>query len=410
MRVVFVLRAVLSRLLLLVSFVPFAIFVVLLGSPMADPGIAVWLAGIVGWFAGTLANDLGTWPNRTLVPGYPKTLFRTVLVVLVLIPMACGVLWTVSGNRPPPFGPGLLWGTTMALCAVRFRLAGALSMALVGIIGLGLYLIWAGKQAMHPEAFELLTDLRLQLPTLALATLALFYIRWKLNAPLPATAPDNDAVEREPLLLKLIGLMSGPRAGFRREVVVSLPLVVLALLLVFLVRAGITTYPMSFVFVIACFVYAFVRVLGRLANIHVPLRSFWLSGAVETRKSLGRKCALPILLRGLGWFPAGLVGAAILAIGTHQTSQFDGVFLISLTILLTVALVFGTVRRIPSLTRGWWQLIVIGTFCGGLMTPLASGFELGWADRCAVVLGLAGLAVATWFVVARALARAEIVQ
>ena len=207
----------------------------------------------------------------------------------------------------------------------------------------------------------------MQLPTLALATLALFYIRWKLNAPLPATAPDNDDVEREPLLLKLVGLMSGPRAGFRREVVTSSPLVVLALLLVLLVRTGITTYPISIFFPIACLLYANMRVLVRLVNIHVPLCSFWLSGAVETRKILGRKCALPILLRGLGWLPAGLVGAAILAFGTHQTAQFDGVFLITLTILLAVALFVGTVRRIPS---GPWQSGAMGMFSAVLTLPL----------------------------------------
>ena len=52
MRVVLVLRAVLSRLLLLVGFVPFAISVVLLGGPLANLGIAVWLVGIVGWVCG----------------------------------------------------------------------------------------------------------------------------------------------------------------------------------------------------------------------------------------------------------------------------------------------------------------------------------------------------------------------
>lgn len=296
----------------------------------------------------------------------------------------------------------------MALCVVRFRFtAAALGMPLVGVIGLGLYLIWAAKQAMHTEMFELLTDWRMQLPTLALATLALFYIRRKLNAPLQATAPDIDVVERELLLAKLIGLIPGPRAGFRQEVVASSSLVVLALLLVLLVRTGITTYLISIIFPIACLLYANGRVLGRLANIHMPLCSFWLSGAVESRKSLGRKCALPILLRGLGWLPAGLVGAAILAFGTHQTAQFDGVFLAALTILLAVALCVGNVRRIPS---GPWQPGAMGMFSAVLTFPLILGFELGWADRSAVVLGLAGLAVATWFVVARALARAEIVQ
>lgn len=188
------------------------------------------------------------------------------------------------------------------------------------------------------------------------------------------------------------------------------PLVVLALLLVLLVRTGITTYPMWVVFTIACLVYGLVRVTARLSAIHVALRLLWLVGAADTRRGLGRKCALVILMVGLGWLPAGLVGAAILALGVHQTAQFDGVFLIGLTILLTVVLSVGTVRRIPSSTRGWWQLIAVGAFCGGLVTPLIHGFELGWADRSALALGVAGLAVATWYAVARALARAEIVQ
>lgn len=408
MNVILVLRSVLGR-WQWVGFIPFVIYVVVFGGPTVATGMAVWLMGIVGWIAGTLARDLSTWPNRTLVPGYTKTLFHTVLVVLVLVPLGCGILWTMVGT-PPPFGPGLLWGTTMALCVVRFRSdRAALSTQLVGIIGLGFYLIWAAKQAMHPVVFESLTDLRLQLPTFALSTLTLSCIRRELNAPLPATAPDIAAVEREPRLSKLVGLMAGPRARLRREVVASLPLVVLALLLMLLIRAGITTYPMSIVFAIACLVYALMRVVGRLANIHMPLRSFWLSGAVASRKALGRKCALPILLRALGWLPAGLAGAAILAIGTRQTDPFDGVFLIALTMLLAVVLFFGNVRHIPSPTRGW-QVTAMATLCGGLMTPLVYGFELGWAGRSAVVLGLAVLAVATWYAVARALARAEIVQ
>lgn len=204
--------------------------------------------------------------------------------------------------------------------------------------------------------------------------------------------------------------MAGPRAGFRREVVLCFPLVVLALLLVVLARTGVTTYPMWLPFLIACLVYAGVRVNSRVATIHVPLCSLWLSGAVETRRSLGRKCALAILTRGLGWLPAGLVGATVLELGLLQTSQFDGVFLVALTILLAVALLAGTMRRIPSAT-GFWQLAV-GTFCGGVSASLifVHGVQLGWADRSALVLGLAGLAVAVWYAVARALARVEIVQ
>ena len=355
-------------------------------------------------------KDLGNWPNRTLVPGYSKTLFQMVLVCLLLIPLACGSLWTALGNPPPPFGPGLLWGTIMALCVLRTAVSPVvLTTNLAGIIGLGFYLIWAAKQQVHPEVFESLTDLRLQFSTLALAALALLHIRRRLNAPLRATIP-FDAAGREPLYSKLIGLMAGPRAGFWREVVVSFPLVVLALLLVLLVRTGVTTYPMWLPFLIACLVYAGVRVNGRVATIHVPLCSLWLSGAVETRRSLGRMCALGILMCGLGWLPAGLVGAAILELGIHQTSQFDGVFLVALTILLAVALFAGTIRRTSSKTV-FWQLAV-GTFCGGVSAPLiyVYGIELGWADRSALVLGLAGLAVAVWYSVARALARAEIVQ
>ena len=191
---------------------------------------------------------------------------------------------------------------------------------------------------------------------------------------------------------------------------VSSPLVVLALLLVLLVRAGVTTYPMWVLFLTACLVYAGVRVNGRVATIHVPLRSLWLSGAVETRRSLGRRCALAILTRGLGWLPAGLAGTAILELGMHQTSQFDGVFLVALTILLGVALFAGTMRRVTPTTTFW--PLAVGMFCGGVSAPLIyiHGVELGWADRSALVLGLAGLAVAVWYALARALARAEIVQ
>ena len=421
MRVVFMLRSLLGRWLLFVGGVaPLVIWVVVLGGPTVVSGIAVWLMGVVGWMAGVFANDLGKWPNRTLVPGYSKALFHAVLVVLLLVPLGCGILWTMVGNPPPPFGPGLLWGTLMTLCVVRFGFSpAALTTAMVGIVGLGLYLMWAAKLEMHPAVFESLTDLRLQIPALGFAVLALIEIRRKLNAPSSATTPVGDAAIREPLHAKLISPrpslvvvvvvpLSGPHVGLRREVVASLPLLVLALLLVLLGRTGIPTYSMSIVFVIACLAYAMVRVWISLATIHVPFRLLWLSGVVETRRSLGRKCALVILVRGLGWLPAALVGAAILALGVHQTAPFDGLFLITLTLLLVVAL-FGNVRRIPSTTR-WWQMLAVGAFCGGLTTLLIHGLELGWAERSALVLGLAGLAVVTWYAVARALARAEIVQ
>lgn len=406
MKVALALRSV--RWLRLAGLLPLVIYVCVLSGPSVASGIAVWLMGIVGWIAGVLANDLGNWPNRTLVPGYAKTLFHVVLVALLPIPLACGILWTMLGNPPPPFGAGLLWGTIMTLCVVRtgFNQA-ALTTVLAGIIGLGFYLIWAAKQVMHPEVFESLTDLRLQFPALALAVLALFRVRRRLNAPLPTKTPDLDATR--PLYSKLIGLIAGPHAGLRREFALSSLLVVLALLLVLLVRTGMTTYPMWVVFTIACLVYGLVRVTVRLSAIHVAFRLLWLSGAAETRRSLGRKCARVILIFGLGWLPAGLVGAAILALGVHQPTQLDGVFLICLTILLAVALSVGTVRRIPP-TRSWWQTLAAGAFCGGLMIPLVHGFELGWADRSALAFGVAGLAVATWYAVARALARAEIVQ
>ena len=410
MRVALMLRCLLGRWLQLASLVPFVTVVVVLSGPTVATGIAVWLMGIVGWFSGVLTNDLRHWPNRTLVPSYSKTLFQTVLVVLLLIPLACGLLWTMVGNPPPPFGPGLLWGTVMTLWVVRAGFGPVvLTASMVGIIGLGLYLIWAAKQEMHPVVFESVTDLRLQIAALVLAALALFDIKRSLNAPSPARAPDLDAAT--PLYSKFIGLLAGPRVGLRREVVMSSPLVVLALLLVLVARAGITTYPAWVVFACACLAYAPTRMLVRLATIHVPLRSLWLSGAVETRGSLGRKCARVILIWGLGWVPAGLVGAAILVLGgVDQTAPFDGVFLVTLTILLWVALVAGTVRRIPSPTKGWWQMMVVAMFCGGLITPLIFGVELGWAVRSALVAGLAGLGTATWYAVARALARAEIVQ
>ena len=405
-----VLRAVLGRWWQLVGFLPFVVYVVVLGGPAVANGIAVWLMGIAGWFAGVFARDLGNWPNRTLVPGYSKTLFHMVLVSLLLIPLACASLWMALGNPPPPFGPGLLWGTIMALCVIRTAVSPAvLSTNLAGIIGLGFYLIWAAKQHIHPVAFESLTDWRLQFPTLALAALALYYIWRRLKAPLRATTRDFEAEGREPLYSKLFGLMAGPRARVWREVVVTLPLVVLAGLLVLLVHTGITTYHVWIVFVLACLVYSLARVVVRLATIHVPLRLLWLSGAAETRRSLGRKCALAILTLGFAWLPAGLVGTAILALGMHQAAQFDGVLLVALTTLLMIALFVGTGRRIPS-TKGSLKLLAVGTFCGGTTIALIHGFELGWADRCVVVLGLAGLAVAVWYAVARALARAEIVQ
>ena len=410
MRSAVVLRAVLGRWWQPVCFLPFVIYVVVLGGPAVANGIAVWLMGIAGWFAGVCAKDLGNWPNRTLVPGYSKTLFHMVLVSLLLIPLACASLWMALGNPPPPFGPGLLWGTIMTLSIVRAAVSPAvLATNLTGIIGLGFYLIWAARQQIHPAAFESLTDSRLQFPALALAALALFHIWRRLNAPLRATARDFEAEGREPLYTKLLGLMAGPRARVWREVVVTLPLVVLALLLVLLVRADITTYHTWIVFVLACLVYSLARVVVRLATIHVPLRLLWLSGAAETRRSLGRKCALAILTLGFAWLPAGLVGTAILAFGIHQTAQFDGMFLVALTTLLVIALFVGNVSRIPS-TKGSLQLLAVGTFCGGVTTPLIHGIELGWADRSAMVLVLAGLAVATWWAVARALARAEIVQ
>lgn len=40
----------------------------------------------------------------------------------------------------------------------------------------------------------------------------------------------------------------------------------------------------------------YVSVLGG-PSVHVALRPLWLSGAVETRSSLGRKCARVILSR-----------------------------------------------------------------------------------------------------------------
>ena len=410
MRSAVVLQAVLGRWWQLVCFLPFVIYVVVLGGPAVANGIAVWLMGIAGWIAGVFAKDLGNWPNRSLVPGYSKTLFQMVLVCLLLIPLACGSLWTALGNPPPPFGPGLLWGTIMTLCVVRTAVSPAvLATNLAGIIGLGFYLIWAAKQAMHPVVFESLTDWRLQFPALALAALALFHIWRRLNAPLRATTRNFEAEGREPLYTKLYGLMAGLRARVWREVVVTLPLVALALLLVLLVRTGITTYHVWIVFVLACLVYSLARVVVRLATIHVPLRLLWLSGAAETRRSLGRECALAILMLGFGWLPAGLVGAAILALGMHQAAQFDGVLLVAFTTLLMIALFVGTGRRIPS-TKGSLQLLAVGVFCGGLTITLIHGIELGWADRSAMVLVLAGLAVATWWAVARALARAEIVQ
>ena len=452
MRVVFMLRSLLGQGLLLIGGVaPLVIWVVVLGGNTVASGITVWLMGVVGWMAGVFANDLGKWPNRTLVPGYSKALFHAVLVVLLLVPLGCGILWTMVGNPPPPFGPGLLWGTVITLCVVRFRGGAAvLTTGMVGILGLGLYLMWAANQEMHPVVFESLTDLRLQIPALAFAALALIEIRRKLNAPLSATTPGVNVARREPVLDKLTRLRStgavqerfeanfhlqpvcepqrlsrnlgGPRpppvvvvvllpglhAGLRREVVASLPLVVLALLLALLVRTGVTTDSMSIVFTLACVVYATTRVVVPLSTIHVPLCSYWLSGAVDTRRSLGRQCALAILIRGLGWLPAGIVGAAILALGVYRTAPFDRLFVITLMLLLVIALI-GTVRHIPATTR-WWQLLTVIAFVSGLTTPIIHVLELGWAVRSALVVGLAGLAFATWYAVARALARAEIVQ
>ena len=402
------LRSLRGRFLWLINLVPVAIGFVLLGGLTVTTaiGIAVWLMGMVGWAAGVFANDLRNWPNWTLVPGYSETLFRMLLAVLLLVPLACGILWTMVTSPLPPFGPGLLLGTLMTLWVVRSGVRPTVLIPGAGIFGLGYYLMWAAGQQMHPVVFESLTDLHLQFPALALAALALFSIRRGLTAPLRVKTPDFDGAR--PRYSKLIGLMAGPRVGLRREVVASSPLVVLALLLVLLVRTGFTTYFAGVVFPIACLTYANLRVVSRLATIHFPLRSLWLSGTVETRSSLGRKSARVILVRGLGWLPAGLVGATILAFGVQQTSHLDGVFLIALATLLALALFIGNVKRVPS-TRESWGLLVVAT-CGGTSATLIEFVELSWAGRSALVLGVAGLAVATWYAVARALARAEIVQ
>ena len=402
------LRTLRGRCLWLVNLVPMVIGLVALGGLTVTTGIgiAVWLMGMVGWAAGVVANDLRNWPNWILVPGYCETLFRMLIAVLLLVPLACGILWTMVMSPLPPFGPGLLLGALMTLWVVRSGVRPAVLVAGAGIFGLAFYLMWAARQQMHPAVFESLTDLHVQFPALALAALALFSIRRALTAPLRLKIPDFDAVR--PRYSKLIGLIGGPRARLRREVVASLPLVVLALLLVLLVRTGFTTYSVGVVFPLACLTYANLRVVGRLTTIHFPLRSLWLSGTVETRNSLGRKSARVILVRGLGWLPAGLVGATILAFGVQQTSHLDGVFLIALATLLALALFIGNVKRIPA-TRESWGLIVVAT-CGGTSATLIHFVELGWAGRSALVLGVAGLAGATWYAVARALARAEIVQ
>ena len=392
------------------AFTPFVIFVAVLGGHAVASGIAVWVMGLAGWIAGVTVADLGNWQNRTLVPGYSSALFRTVLVVLVLMPLGCALLWSVAGNPLPPYGPGVLAGTLMALWFVRFGVSRAiLNTALAAILPPGFYLVWAAKHGLHHSFFETLTDSRVQVSSLALATLGLLLIRHRLNIPTLVAHPGFDAITRDLPRTKLIDLVGGSQAGFTREVVLSVPTVVLALLLVFLV--GITQSPMPTIFTSVCLAWAVIRVLGLLPNIHVLLCSYWFSGAVATRRSLGRKCALAILVRGLAWVPAGLLGAATLGSGeTQRQTQFDEVLVVLLPTLLAIMLFASNLSRLPYQPSMTWQVVFIGVLSGGFLPILRYDLELGWIGRGVFALCLAGLAVATWFVVARALARAEIAQ
>ena len=112
------------------------------------------------------------------------------------------------------------------------------------------------------------------------------------------------------------------------------------------------------------------------------------------------------MVRGLGWLPAALVGAAILALGdTDGKTHFDEVMLIALAVLLYIALATGTVTRVPLEAR-WWPF-AIGAFGGGAL-PLLARVELGWTGRLVLLCVLAGAAVTTRNRVGRALSRVDI--
>ena len=412
MRVAFVLRSLLQgRWPQLVAFTPLVLFVVVLGNPAVTPGIAVWIMGLAGWIAGVTAADLANWPNRTLVPGYSNSLCLMVLVVLALVPLGGTLLWMLLGGPPPPYGPGLLWGALIAFWFVHFGATLAtLNTALVVILPPAFYLVWAAKEGLHNWLFELLTVPRVQLIALALAMPVLFFIGRRLAAPDLAASPGFDALAQERPHTKLIGPVHGWHKDIGREVAASAPLVVCALLLGSLVDAGIMPDVLPIIFTLSCLVYAYARVAGVLADVHVLFCSCWFSGTTETRKGLGRKCALAILVRGLAWLPAGLVGAATLAVAeAHQRTQFDEVLLVLLPILLMVALFAGTASRLP-LLRNRWTIGLFGVCTGTLLARwLVVGFELGTPGRWVLVFGLAGLALTIWIAVARSLSTAEII-
>ncbi|MDE0658157.1 MAG: hypothetical protein F4029_12335 [Gammaproteobacteria bacterium] len=378
------------------------------GTPaLAGNGTSVWVLAICGWLVGAGATALASWPNRNLTPSYVNSLFTMVTAFLCIVAVGCATLSMLAGNPTPAVGPALLAGSTFTYA---FLLGvGRPPIAVVGLVVLACstFILFATFFGLHDSFFRLLSEPWVQVLTLVLSGFVLGLIKRSLNSPHFRPAPVS-----EPFAVRSLQQPRGslvPYASYGRPVVKELAystiLVGVALVLLNVDLGFIETL----MFVIACVSVAAPRTLFLCDNLHRVVHLYWLVGAAESRSDLGRWCANMVLLRTLGWLPAGLVSACVLAPGSKPSALANMLLLVQAAIFLQVLVMFARIRLVPVGSARYVLSMALPVFLVVWSALMTLFIEWPVPVTAGLVLGVVGTGVLTAVCIRRTVAVAGIV-
>ena len=368
-----------------------------------------------GVFVGVGAANLRNWPGATLVPGYLHGLFAATLFILGIAWSAWAAVCVLAGNPVPFLGPGLLVGLVVALCVVPLRhyaqfFAGLIFLMPVLVTGSALAL--GTRVGWYDANHELLAKPWVQVVAFAAAGMVLWMLWWIIRSPIragPTRPPATGSIPVQPSGLPAAPASDRLPIGWVTVLWGSAALVGLALLLRLSDPAPFWS-TMGFLFPWG--ILAHYGGVYQLHHVHAVVHFLWFVDVAGSRADLARRGATTILLRAFAWLPAGLAGAAILALG----SEYEGAFLQTLLIVQTFVLIMVSVclvrvRRLPiGFTRLQWLYSQSGAFVGMLILSCWWGQQelaaVGYSVPILAVVWSAGIAA---LLAARTLSRAEVI-
>jgi len=369
----------------------------------ASNGTSMGLLMIYGWFAGSGVAALAGWPNRVLTPGFANSLLTMLILFLGVVTLACGTLSAWMGNPMPAAGPFFCMGLASAYTLLLvFGRPVALLVGLVLFLA-GPFVLFAAAAGLHDGLFNALSRPSSQIVALVLAGVLILLIKRRLDSPdfeppaiLGPFTPGN--VQDTPSYGSLVAYGSHSKR-LARELLYGLLPVGAALALL---RVG-SELLVVVAFSVACIATALVRTEIVCGNIHRFVHFYWLAGAADSRSSLGRWCAITVLIAAIAWLPGGILGAHILEPGP----ALQTVLIVQVAVFFKIILTFGRAKTVPAGSARNLVAFGVASFFG-YFAPMTAHSEFSLPVTVALVVGLVGTGGLAVLSVRRTVSRAPI--